>query len=116
MKINKQNLSSLLLRLGLAIVLLYAAISSMAYPAEWVGYLPSFLAKMHSAEILLRVFAIYETVLVLWLLSGRLIKYVAWLTSLTLLGIILARPGDFILTFRDVGLLFSALALSFGKE
>ena len=41
--LNNPKLAQALLRIGLAFVFLYAAISSLMHPDEWVGYLPSFL-------------------------------------------------------------------------
>jgi uncharacterized membrane protein YphA (DoxX/SURF4 family) len=109
--IPKDHLASLLLRVGLASVFLFAAVSSLMHPVEWVGYLPTFLAKMHDAASLLKLFALIEIVLAVWLLSGKYLKYAAVLTSLMLVGIVLAQPSDFVVTFRDIGLVFMALAL-----
>jgi len=109
---DQSKLTSLLLRLGLAIVFLYAAAGSLLQPQEWVGYLPPFLAKLSFADSLLKLFAIYEIVLALWLLSGRFVRYAGVLAALTFAGITLAQPSVFIVTFRDIGLLFMALALA----
>lgn len=103
---------SLLLRLGLAFVLIYAAVGSLRDPSLWLGYLPGFLRQLSLSSWLLKGFAVYELVLAAWLLSGRFVRYAGGLTALTLLGIIAAQPGELIITFRDVGLLFMALALA----
>jgi uncharacterized membrane protein YphA (DoxX/SURF4 family) len=112
LNVKREQLAPLLLRLGLVVVLTYAAVSSLMHPDQWVGYLPSFIEKMHSATSLLKVFAIFEILLSVWLLSGKSIRYAALLVALLLLGIILAQPGDLIITFRDIGLLFMTLALA----
>jgi hypothetical protein len=106
----------LLLRLGLAFVLLYAAAASLLDPFEWVGFLPSFVGNVVDPMLALKAFAAYEAVLGLWLLSGRYRKYAAAVTALTLAGITLANAGELIITFRDIGLLFAALALFFSAE
>jgi uncharacterized membrane protein YphA (DoxX/SURF4 family) len=110
---NKRKLPSLLLRIGLAIVFLYAAISSLRQPLLWEGYLPTFLPKSLSLLMEARVLAIYEIALALWLLSGRYAKYAAALTALTFAGIIVVNLNQLIVTFRDFGLLFAAVALYF---
>ncbi len=110
--LNNPKLAQVLLRIGLAFVFLYAAISSLMHPDEWVGYLPSFLAKMSDATMLLRFFSIVEILLSVWLLFGKYAHYAALLSALMLGGIVLAQPGDLLITFRDIGLMFMALALA----
>ncbi len=108
---GNKNYAELLLRSGLAIIFTYAAVSSFKNPQDWIGYLPRFLAKSHQAHNLLKVFSIYEIVLALWFVSGKYIKYAALLAALTLAGIVTSNFKLFAITFRDVALIFSALAL-----
>jgi uncharacterized membrane protein YphA (DoxX/SURF4 family) len=115
-KIAKLNLTPLLLRIGLAVVFLYAAISSTLSPQEWVGYLPSIATEHVRAENLLKVFAVYELALAGWLLSGIYVRYAALLCAATLLGITVSNFSLFAISFRDLGLVFAALALAVGKE
>lgn len=114
--IRKQNLPALLLRIGLAIVLLYAAIASLVNPEEWIGYFPSVIATHLPADILLKFFAVYELLLVAWLLSGVYVRWAALLCAATFAGIVLANFNLFIITFRDIALIFAALALAASKE
>jgi hypothetical protein len=107
------QLASLLLRLGLAFVFAYAAINSLIYPNDWIGYLPHALTAVIGASVALVLISIYQLVLVVWLLIGKKVRYVAILCALTLAGITMANIGVFAITFRDVGLLFAALALVF---
>lgn len=107
------NVTSWLLRIGLAVVFLYAGISSLQHPLEWVAFLPTFLTKAVAGTTLIKVFAIYELVLAIWLISGKLLKYSALLCALTLAGIVITNPSQLITTFRDIGLAFMALALIF---
>jgi uncharacterized membrane protein YphA (DoxX/SURF4 family) len=107
------QLASLLLRLGLAFVFAYAAINSLLYPNDWVGYLPHGLTIVIGATVALVLISIYQLVLVVWLLTGKKVRYVAILCALTLAGITVANIGVFAITFRDVGLFFAALALVF---
>jgi len=96
----------------LATVFSYAAISSFMDPEDWVGYLPQMLTDLVDAKLLLHVFSVYELGLVVWLLSGVYIRYAALLCALTLGGITLSNFGLFVISFRDIGLTFAALALA----
>ena len=109
------NVTSLLLRIALAFVFLYAALDSLASPMIWVGFLPPVLTSHINGQLLLSVMSVYEILLSLWLLSGRFTRLAALLAALTLAGITLANLSQFITTFRDVGLLLSALALFYAS-
>lgn len=115
-QLNKSNLTPLLLRFGLAVVFLYASVSSFKNPQDWVGYLPHFAKEQVSASTLLHIFSVYEMILALWLLSSKYVKYAAALAAATLAGIVLFNFSLFAISFRDVGLIFAALALFFAKK
>ena len=106
------NMPALLLRGGLAVIFLYAAISSFANPQDWAGYLPKLLTDRVDVDILLKGFSVYELALAAWLLSGVYVRYAALLCALTLLGIIVSNFSLFAITFRDIALVFAALALA----
>lgn len=112
----KRKTVSLLLRIGLAGVFLYAAVSASINPDNWIGYLPQFLRNVFPAKTLLVLFNIYETVLSVWLLSGWKTFYSAILSVLTLIGIIVTSLGALDITFRDFGLLFTAIALALDSK
>jgi uncharacterized membrane protein YphA (DoxX/SURF4 family) len=101
----------LLIRIGLAVVFIYAAVSSTLSPDEWVGYLPPVLTALFPADILLKVFSVYELILAVWLLSGVCVRYAGLLAALTLTGIVVSNFSLFAISFRDIGLIFAALAL-----
>ncbi|HET9722066.1 MAG TPA: DoxX family membrane protein [Candidatus Saccharimonadales bacterium] len=109
--VSGKQLSPLLLRIGLSIVLLYASISSLKNPQDWIGYLPQFLRSSPSATSLLHVFSIYEILLAVWLLSGRYVRYAGLVSAATLLGIVVSNFSLFAISFRDIALIFAALAL-----
>jgi uncharacterized membrane protein YphA (DoxX/SURF4 family) len=111
--LHNPRVAAWMLRLGLAFVFAYAGVSSLRQPLEWIGYLPSFLATMSNAETLIKVFAVGELALVLWLLVGKYVHYCAALCALTMIAIVAAGPGNLIITFRDVGLALMAVALVF---
>jgi len=112
MHISLKNLTPVLLRIGLAIVFLYAAVSGTLNPKEWVGYLPSIATQHIRAEVLLKFFSVYELTLAGWLLSGLYVRYAALLCAATLAGIVLTNFKLFAISFRDIGLIFAALALA----
>jgi len=114
-KINfdNPNYARWLLQIGLAATLAYAGIGSLLQPAFWIGYLPTFLGNIIAPNVLIALLGIYELLLAVWLLSGHWLKWAGLLCALTFSGIILVNLQSFIITFRDIGLLFAALALIF---
>ena len=103
-----QRLPKLLLSLGLAFVFFYAGIASLLQPENWVGFVPTWLDFDKFA--FLKMYSIFEITLAIWLLVGWELKIAAGLTIFVLLGILIVSGLDEI-TFRDGGLLTSALAL-----
>jgi uncharacterized membrane protein YphA (DoxX/SURF4 family) len=118
MKKNTSNdkTVSWLLRAGLALVFLYAGISSLQHPLVWVGFLPNFLTSIAAPTLLIKVLAVYELILAVWLVSGRFLKYAALMCAATLAGIVISDLSQLVTTFRDVGLTFMALALYFVEK
>jgi len=113
---SKSSSSPLLLRIGLATVFMYAAVSSIVSPGDWISYLPHILRDHFSATALLRLFSIYELFLAVWLLSGVYVRWAGLLCAATLGGIVLTNMSLLAVTFRDVGLMCAALALAVSKE
>ncbi|MBI4739727.1 hypothetical protein HY772_09405 [Candidatus Woesearchaeota archaeon] len=105
-------LASFLLRIGLGLVFLYAAVSAFLQPNSWIGFLPSFIRTSPAAPFLLNVFGLYQTALAIWLLSGKRTFHAAVLASLTLTAIIFTNINALDVVFRDVAILFCAAALS----
>ena len=99
---------SLLLRLGLAFSFIYVAISSFLNPSSWIGFFPGFLQK----DNILTAFSVYEIILGIWILSGKKLFYSSILAGLTLFGIIISNFGAFDIVFRDITILFMAIALA----
>lgn len=106
---------SLLLRVALAFVFLYAAVSSFMSPSDWIGYMPKFMRGIIPDGLLLGGFSVVEIILSIWLLSGLYIKYAALIAAAMLAGIVALNPILLPITFRDVGLFIAALAL-FAEE
>lgn len=110
------RLANVLLRVGLAGTLAYAAIASFITPTSWVGYFPVFLVDLSSPfmsqEVLLGIFSVVELFLAAWLLSGFK-PFLAGIFAAGLFGgVFFANLGALDLVFRDGGLFFAALALA----
>lgn len=107
------SLARLLLRLGLAFTLVYAATASLLQPVNWVGFVPSFVRQLGVQEsFLLQGFSGLEIVLALWLLWGRKLALPSLAAAGLFLGIALFNLGAMDIVFRDIGLFFAALALA----
>jgi hypothetical protein len=111
MNVNTIKRIKFILRAALAFVFSYAAISALAVPDAWIGYLPHFLGSFVHLDKLLTVFGVGELVLALWLLSGKWSKWAALFAFFALAGIVLANLAAMFVTFRDIGLAVAALAL-----
>lgn len=111
-----ESKAQLLLRVGLAIVFLYAAVSSFMSPNDWVGYLPSFVRALLPATAVLAVFSVLEIILAAWLLSGAYTRLAGAVAAAMLLGIVASNFSLLPISFRDIGLAFMALALVLMKE
>ena len=103
--------ASFFLRLGLAFVFIFAAVSGFSNPQAWVGFVPDIGNFITRAYLLLFVDVI-NLVLGLWLLSGKKTFYAAVVSSVVLAGITLTNLASFLIVFRDVGLFFAAVALA----
>lgn len=110
--IKNRSLPLWLLRIGLATMFLYAAISSFLQPTEWLGYLPGFVSSMFDGELVLKLFSVVEIALAVWLLSGVYTRYAALLAAVMLIGITVSNFSLLAISFRDIGLAFAALALA----
>lgn len=108
---SEKRTGILMLRLGLSFIFLYAGIASLISPNDWLGYLPGFISS-HRMDAL-KAFSVFEIGLGLWSLSGRYLKYLSVAAVATLAGAVVFNRNLFIVTFRDVGLIFAALGLFF---
>lgn len=105
---------SLSLRIGLAFTFLYASIGALLYPVDWISFIPAWLENLKLAPpaTLLLGHALFELILGLWLLSGKKTFFAAAIAALDLVSITLFSLNIFGIVFRDVGLIFSAIALA----
>lgn len=107
----EERLTSWLLRLGLAFVLGYAATSSFVHPETFAGYLPWFLPGAWATE-LLPIFAVFETLLAVGLMTDRYAYPASVLAGLTMVGIVAVNPDAFDVLFRNVAIACGAFALA----
>jgi len=108
---NNIRTAIIILRWGLAFVFFYAAIASLRHPSDWVGYFPQFVRNLIPENMLLTGFSAFEILLAVWLFSGKKTVWSAGIAALALAGVTISNLGAFDIVFRDVGLLFAALAL-----
>src|SRR3989344_9147581 len=108
---SKNILISFLLRAGLAIAFFYAGISSFLAPTNWIGFVPNFIGAIISKEIFLMSFSGYQILLGIGLLFDYKTFMLSILSSLTLFLIVSGNIMSLELLFRDVAILFMALAL-----
>lgn len=108
---NNATLVSFCLRIGLAVVFLYAAVAALINPDAWVGFIPPFVRSIIPARTFLVVHSISEIILGLWLLSGMYSFVAGVLAAAAMAGIVLFNLGSLDIVFRDIAILFMALAL-----
>lgn len=110
------RLAQILLRIGLALTLAYAAVASFITPTSWIGFFPAalvdFTSPFMSHEVLLGFFSVVELVLAAWLLSGFEPFFAGIFAAGLFAGIFFSNLGALDLVFRDGGLFFAALALA----
>ena len=108
---NKNILISFLLRSGLAIVFFYAGISSFLNPTNWIGFVPNFIGAIISKEIFLMIFSGYQILVGIGLLFDYKTFALSILSSITLFLILFGNIMGLEILFRDIAILFMALAL-----
>ncbi|MBI4272460.1 DoxX family membrane protein [Candidatus Uhrbacteria bacterium] len=108
---HHERLVSFLLRVGLAVAFLYAAVSSFLDPSSWIGFFPSAVRQIFAGQILLVIYSLYEIVLAIWLLTGKYARNAAWCALATLILIILSNITLLDILFRDLTIFTAAGAL-----
>lgn len=115
---KKYLTSNILLRLALASVFLYAGVAMLLEPSSWIGFIPRWLEYgFITRELILYANAFLEILLGIIFLAGKWKKAVGWFAFSHLL-LIVAVNGTvgFLITFRDMGLAFTALAYVYLKD
>lgn len=104
--------TEILLRLALAFVFVYAAISSIMNPSSWIGFLPQRLDAIWPLQNWLIAFSICEIILALWILSGWKLLWSSLIAAAFLFAIVTVNLMAFDIVFRDLALGLSAMALA----
>lgn len=95
---------------GLGLTFLYAGVMGFADPVSWVGYVPAWVESLTPIETFTVAHGVFQVLLGAALLCGVLPRAAAAI-AVADLAAILAFYGIDAVTFRDLGLFFSALAL-----
>ena len=107
----EEQLPSWLLRGGLAFVLSYAATSSFFHPETFARYFPSFMPATWATE-LLPVFAVFEMLLAVGLMTDRFTYAASMLAGLTMVAIGVVNADAFSVLFRNVAIACGAFSLA----
>ena len=107
-------LSILILRLGLGITFALTGFLILKDDDKWTHMLPAWFSKrVPSPRSFMITTAIGDIALGLWILSGYFTGIAASLAALHLLGVLIISGRDeFHEVYRDIGLLFAAVALA----
>ena len=106
--------AKLLLRIGIAFTLVYAAVSSFLDPVAWGGFIPVWLNNLNPLgdEILLIGISIAEIVLAALILFQKRPYGASVLAAVFFAAVVVFNFGALDILFRDIGLVFAALALA----
>ena len=100
----------LLLRIGLGLVFIYAGAHSIADPGAWTGFVPGWLGNVLNPVTFVYIHGAFELALGLGIIIGLFLPVLSFLAFLDFFAILVFFGVDDV-TFRDFGLLMSALAL-----
>ena len=100
----------LLLRIAVAFPLLWAGVSQLQNPTNWIGFVPLWLDTVIPAETFLIIHSIFNLVVGAGLLAGLWRMVFAGLATASLASILIFYGVDDT-TFRDVGLAILAFVL-----
>ncbi len=99
------------LRLGLAFAFIYPAVSAFIEPSNWIGFIPTFIRNLVSADIFLAFYSIAELIIGAGILLSKNPFYYAVSGAIVLGAIVILNIGSFDLVFRDVSIIGMAVAL-----
>lgn len=101
-----------LLRFGVAFTFLFASISAFLNPTPWLSYFPDFMRAQFSDQLLLMLWGGGELVIGIWLLTGWRIFVPSVAAALLLIGIFIFDFHSIKITFRNVSILSTSIALA----
>lgn len=109
---KNQRIVMMLLRLGVSSVYLYAGVSSIISPFDWVAFVPPYLNAIIPQMQLLLFLSVAQILLGVWLLTGLKTFYASVLSTLFIVGAIGFNLNALDITFRDFTIFFTSLALA----
>ncbi|MEK7086928.1 MAG: DoxX family membrane protein [Patescibacteria group bacterium] len=101
---------TLLIRIGLAAVFIYAGIHTLFNYQSWIGFAPGWIQSVLDPKIFLYFHAVFELILGAGMLAGIFLPIFSLAAFFDILAILIFYGVDEI-TFRDFGLAMTALAL-----
>jgi hypothetical protein len=108
-----QKIISYILRIAIAFAFIYPPIAAFINPEGWIWFVPVFVESVMPRELFLNLFGVVEIIIALGVLLMRNPFYPA-IASIAILAIIIGYDLTiFDITFRDVSILLSAVALMF---
>ena len=110
MRYGRYGYAHILMRVGLGLVFVWIGIDILRVPDSWIGFLPQVMPFGLTREFALQLNGVFDLLLGLVLISGRVPKLAALLAGLHLAMIIISNGIDAVV-IRDVSLLGTALAL-----
>ena len=112
--INNKNYATVVIRISLALVLLWFGIDEIINPENWFGYVPSWISNNlpFSLDFFISLNGIIEIMMGGLLLIGLYTRTVAFIAALHLLSITIA-VGYNEIGVRDFGLTLMAVSLIF---
>jgi len=107
-----------LINTGIALTFLYAGISALTHPYDWIGFVPNFVKILPVGKpTVLMAHSIFEMLLAIWILSNKWVKWAGLIAALDILSIVILNGlGALPITFRDIGLVFMAIYLGVANE
>lgn len=109
---HREPAAALYLRLGLIFVFVYVPVASYLDPGAYYHYLPNWVTSLVPPTIALDLLGVFELTLSAWLIWGRWLFVPSLLAAAALLGIIAFNMSSFSVVFRNVTIIFAALALA----
>jgi len=103
--------SSIVLRVGIAIVIIWFGIQQLVNPTQWVAYLPTWINHLPFSQLsIIYINGWFETVFGIMLLFGFYTRFVSILLALHMLDIAYT-VGYGAIGVRDFGLAISTLSI-----
>ena len=107
---NYKEYAPAILRIGMALVFFYFAISQILAPQDWTGYLPEFLQNTTNPVMFIYANIAFELIFGTLLILGIFTRIASLLLGLHLLGISIALGWNAV-AVRDYGLTIATLVI-----